>query len=91
MTCDIRRPSCLTYAAHWRGRASQTARTELRAAYEQLAESYERLARQADLCRRVVLAASLERGEFPHCDCHLAAMDPEDVAPVPVLRRAGAD
>ncbi len=63
------RPNCLTHAAHWRQRSLATGHVELREAYERLADSYEQLAQQSQLCQRVVAAAACRRGEALPCRC----------------------
>lgn len=63
------RPNCLTHAAHWRRRSLATGHVELREAYERLADSYEQLARQSQLCKLVVEAAACREGGDPPCQC----------------------
>ncbi|HET8996968.1 MAG TPA: hypothetical protein VFN42_09895 [Acetobacteraceae bacterium] len=63
------RSDCLSLAAHWRQRAADTGHSELGDAYRRIAESYERLAKQALLCRRLVTAAAERRGEAVPCQC----------------------
>ncbi len=63
------RSNCHTLAAHWRQRATDTAHAELGDAYRGIAESYERLAEQALLCRRLVTEAAARRGEAAPCQC----------------------
>ena len=69
MPNDPCQSDCLQRAAHWRLRATAAAQSELRDAYYNLADSYECLAAQAAVCRRLVLANAARRGEAAPCQC----------------------
>lgn len=73
MTTDPCQSDCRTLAIRWRERAERTSHAGLRESYQQIAASYEKLATQALLCRRLVLTNAIRRGEPLPCQCNAEA------------------